>query len=308
MAKNIIKRDGTLEEFNEEKIYRALKKAFVSIDEIFEEEEIVKLKNIIVKQIYGDSVSVEEVQNLAEETLMKQGYYNVARHYIVYRGEQSKKRQYRYEIANIVPSYNLYKTLKFIQKDYPSDDYSLVKLLNKYKTYVKFKMEEQEKMHCLIRAALDLVSIEYPDWDFIAARLFMVNFYTEIRDNLKKYDLGSFAKRLKLYCEKFRYDRKLLSYYDADAIALLEKNINRLRDKFLNYSTINTFMNLYLIKLGEFDYIQSVQELFMIVAMIIGMKENQSVEEVISIYNALSKRELNESNSQVATALKSIAL
>ena len=40
MTKQIVKRDGTLEDFNEEKIFKALRKAFLSTNVTFKEEEV----------------------------------------------------------------------------------------------------------------------------------------------------------------------------------------------------------------------------------------------------------------------------
>lgn len=308
MVKKIVKRNGALEDFNSEKIYRAIKRAFISTNITFKEDELKELTNEIVEITNGDSTSVEEVQDLVEKTLMSKGYYDVARHYIIYRAERSKKRQYRYTICSLVPNYNLYKTLKDIQKDFDDDLYDLSKLLNKYNTYLTFKMSEEEKMHCLIRAAINLTSLEAPLWDHIAGRLFMVNFNVELKENLKKYDLNSFYKRLTLFVNKFKYDAKLLTYYTEEDLNLCEKYLNKYRDKYLTYNTIKFLISDYIIRLGEIDFIESFQDFYLILALIIAKEENKDLNRVEELYNNLSKQELSLSSPLISATLKTISL
>lgn len=308
MVKKIVKRDGSLEDFNEEKIFKAIKKAFISTHVTFKDEEIRNITNEVLTISNGESTSVEEIQDLVEEALMKQKYFDVARHYILYREERSKKRQYRYTISSLVPSYNLYRTLKDIQKDFPDDVYDLSKLLNKYKTYLNFKMSEEEKMHCIIRSAIDLTSLEAPLWDNIAGRLFMVNFNVELKENLKKYGLDSLSDKLKLYVERFRYDPTLLTYFTEEEINECEKLINRYRDRLLTFNKIKILINDYLIRLGDFEFVESIQDLYLIISMILAKQDNKKVEEVERIYTLLSKQELELTSSTIAVALKTIRL
>ena len=74
MIKKIVKRDGSLEDFNSEKIFKALKKAFQSTNITFKDEEVRDLANKVVEITNNESTSVEEIQDLVEETLMKNGY------------------------------------------------------------------------------------------------------------------------------------------------------------------------------------------------------------------------------------------
>lgn len=308
MNKKIVKRDGSLEDFNSEKIFKALKKAFQSTNITFKDEEVRDLANKVVEITNNESTSVEEIQDLVEETLMKNGYYDVARHYIIYREERSKKRQYRYTISNLVPSYNLYRVLKDIQKEYDSEAYNLSKLLAKYQTYLTFKMSENEKMHCLIRAAISLISLDAPCWDNIAGRLFMVNFNVELKENLKQYNLNTFIDRLKLFVHRFRYDPSLLTYYTEDELKEAEKFINRYRDKLLTFNNIKFFIDDYLIRLDELNFVESIQDLYLVLALIIAKESSLRLEEVERIYNLLSKQELSINSSLVSVALKSIRL
>lgn len=308
MTKQIVKRDGTLEDFNEEKIFKALRKAFLSTNVTFKEEEVRNIEKDIVSIIKDDTTSVEEVQDLVEKQLMSKGYYDVARHYIIYREERSKKRQYRYSICDYLPSYNLYKVLKEIQKDYQDEAYDLSKLLSKFKNYFIFRMSETEKMHCLIHSAVELTSFDSPHWDDIAGRLFMVNFNYELKGNLVNYNLLNFKSRLELYVEKFRYDKTLLTYFSDTELILLEKSINKNRDKFLSFNKIKYLLSNFIIRINECDYIQSIQEFFMIVSMLLAKEKGEDVNSVERYYQQISKNEINLTSPQFNSTLKNLFL
>ena len=51
MSKMIIKRDGSLEEFNKDKIFKAIKKAFISTNKTFKDDDITSLLNEIIIDI-----------------------------------------------------------------------------------------------------------------------------------------------------------------------------------------------------------------------------------------------------------------
>lgn len=305
MVRRIVKRDGSLEDFNESKIFKAIKKAFISSNIVYKDENIQILVDHIIEYLNKDATSVEEIQDLVEKSLMNEGYYVVARNYILYRENRAKKRQYCYEIASIVPKFNLYKVLKDIQKDFPDDIYDLSKLLNKYKSFIKVKMSEDEKMHTLIRASLSLMSIDEPNWDYITGRLFMINFNYEYKENIKNYNLNSLLDRLNLYINKFHYDKSLLEFYSEEEILEYEKLINKNRDKYLSYNEINNLIEKYLIHLGEIDFVESIQDFYLVISLL-KAKELNKKEEIQPLYESLSKHELSINSIEFKNILKSI--
>lgn len=82
----VIKRDGREVEFDEIKIFEALKKAFTEIDNEFTKDSESKTKQIIEYiKLLNRTLSVEEIQDLVEEKLMASKRKDVARCYIEYR-------------------------------------------------------------------------------------------------------------------------------------------------------------------------------------------------------------------------------
>ncbi|MDD4182899.1 MAG: adenosylcobalamin-dependent ribonucleoside-diphosphate reductase, partial [Candidatus Omnitrophica bacterium] len=92
----VIKRDGKLEEFNYIKIHNAILK---SGQEVLNESEAVNLVKIIlprtlaaIKKYEKQAIPIEYIQDIVEETLMKAGYPQVAKAYILYRNYRSSIR------------------------------------------------------------------------------------------------------------------------------------------------------------------------------------------------------------------------
>ena len=86
----ITKRDGKKERFSLDKIMNAILKAFNSVSEPVNLENLSK---IITHLDMHDGITVEEIQNQVEEALMREGYYKVAKSFIVYRQRHTEDRE-----------------------------------------------------------------------------------------------------------------------------------------------------------------------------------------------------------------------
>ncbi len=82
----VIKRDGTIVEFDDEKIRLAIGKANneVSRKDKATSEEIEEIAQYI-RELRKNRILVEDIQDMIEEKLMEFGKYNLARKYITYR-------------------------------------------------------------------------------------------------------------------------------------------------------------------------------------------------------------------------------
>lgn len=96
MVKNILKRDGRVVEFNIAKIENAISKAMNAVGER-ELKTAKKLAHAVeeeINEIFAEkSPSVEEIQDIVEKVLMKKGYEEAAKAYILYRDKRSKVRE-----------------------------------------------------------------------------------------------------------------------------------------------------------------------------------------------------------------------
>ena len=101
----IIKRDGTYAPFNREKIILAINKAFLEVDGILYEtdtaEDIADDIYTIAKSL-DRPVTVEEIQNLVEDFLMRSERRDVARVYIRYRYKKEVARNYQNDFISAI--------------------------------------------------------------------------------------------------------------------------------------------------------------------------------------------------------------
>jgi ribonucleoside-triphosphate reductase (formate) len=92
----ILKRNGELVPFEEEKITGAIFKAFKANNDYEKEKadkissQVVAILNVVYKD--GKTPTVENVQDIVETTLLNNGYTHIAKSYILYRDQHAKMR------------------------------------------------------------------------------------------------------------------------------------------------------------------------------------------------------------------------
>ena len=86
----ITKRDGKTERFSLDKIMNAIIKAFNALDEPI---DLGRLSKILSRLDIHNGITVEEIQNQVEVALMQEGYYNVAKSFILYRQQHTEDRE-----------------------------------------------------------------------------------------------------------------------------------------------------------------------------------------------------------------------
>lgn len=99
METKIIKRDGKEEVFTIDKIKNAISKAFIASGSFATEEA---LTSILSRLRIHDGISVEEIQNQVEVSLMAEGYYKVAKSYMLYRYKHTKDRETREKLDFLI--------------------------------------------------------------------------------------------------------------------------------------------------------------------------------------------------------------
>jgi len=97
---HVVKRDGTLKPFKEEKITNAIYKAMEASENGSRKEAGVitqKVVGVLFHMKQTDTKytpSIEGVQNIVEEQLMSSNFHSAAKAYILYRDRQSEKRKH----------------------------------------------------------------------------------------------------------------------------------------------------------------------------------------------------------------------
>lgn len=93
----VIKRGGTKEDFDIDKIQRAVHSAFKAVGKPMP-DYLVKTIDSLFSQLDGDTISVEEIQDKIENILMNDKFFDVAKAYILYREKHKQARFIRERI------------------------------------------------------------------------------------------------------------------------------------------------------------------------------------------------------------------
>lgn len=93
----VIKRDGTKENFDIDKIQRAVYSAFKAVGKPMP-DYLVKIIDSLFSQLEGDAIGVEEIQDKIENILMNDKFFDVAKAYILYREKHKQARFIRERI------------------------------------------------------------------------------------------------------------------------------------------------------------------------------------------------------------------
>lgn len=86
----ITKRDGSKDNFSLDKIMNAIVKAFDSVNQ---PSNLGSISRIIANLDIHEGITVEDIQNQVEESLMKEGYYKVSKSFMLYRQRHMEDRE-----------------------------------------------------------------------------------------------------------------------------------------------------------------------------------------------------------------------
>ena len=312
MFTDITKRDGSTVPFDQKKIVIAMRKAFSqesepvteAILEQMADRVVAKLTHVCDEVTDGPCPTVEQVQDLVEETLMERGYFNVAKHYILYRFRASEGR--KEEVVKTIEENRL--TIKtsggeeaFSRekiRDYVSrfvsgleKDVDLEGIVNQIEreVYDGITTKELAKTVTLVLRS----RIEYdPAYSQMAARQLCARIYHEAiaadldtaeADFTERYR-GAFAKNIKRAVTDQKLNEAMLSF-DMDKVAAA---IEPERDDLFRYLGVETLNDRYFIHAKDGTTLETPQFMWMRVAMGLALNEEQKEDRAIEFYNVMS--------------------
>ncbi len=304
----IIKRNGKQEDYQIEKIVNAVKKAFDSCKDVKYNDEtlfdIAKDVEDIIK--HQENTTVEQIQDLVEESLMRKGYFQVAKSYILYRETRSKKREFRQSIvSNFIEQADLEITLAKIEKEFPEDNYSLEILSQKFHSFIKEGQADSDLLVSLIKAAVELVTKESPNWEFIAARLLMIQFNR--KQKLRKQQFNNFYDKIVYLTEKGLYGKYILENYTKEEILEAQSFIDNSRNNLFNYSGLDLVIKRYVIVDYKNQPVETPQEMYLGIALHLAMIEKHNrMQYVKEFYDMLSTLKVTMATPTLANSRKPI--
>jgi ribonucleoside-triphosphate reductase len=108
----VVKRDGTVTNFNLSKIKEAITKAFTATEKVYTDDIldilVLKVTADFQSKIEEKKVTVEDIQDSVEKVLEQTGYTDVAKAYILYRKQREKMRNMKSTILDYKEIVNNY--------------------------------------------------------------------------------------------------------------------------------------------------------------------------------------------------------
>lgn len=305
----VLKRNGSIQEYSKINILNAIKKAFNSVNQKIDEEKINNILTVVeikIKSAEKDIISVEEIQNFVEISLMELNYYEPLKSYIFYRKKHEEIREVR---NNLVSYFNrkqeIEEVIKAIQKTYSDEVYSINNLLNKFRGMITTNNTEKEKLSLLIKSAVELISQEAPHWEMIAGRLLYMNFSISLKETMSRLNINNLYDKLFYLTKENLYGSYILENYSKEEIEEIEKLLDDQRNYLINYSGMDLLLNRYVIKTRRNVPIETPQEMFLGVAMHLAMKETKDrINWVKRFYDMLSKLQVTVATPTLANARK----
>ena len=306
LANYVIKRSGSKEPFNNQKIRKAILKNFMSESRAISESNLSDILFGVLKNLDGkEEITVEYVQDIVEKTLMQMGYFDEAKSYILYRQKRAELRDIRSQIEKNIKAPWIKDILLNIQKEYSYENYPLKSLLDRFLNLLKDNMNDDEKINLLIQASAELTSKQSPLWENISARILLAKLKNDIFIQQKSLKINSLYKKIEYLTDKGLYGKYILQSYSAAEIDKAETFICIDRDKLFNFSGLDLLINRYLIRDHYGTVIETPQEMFIGIALHLAMNEKQDrMLWVKKFYDMLSKLEVTMATPTLANSRK----
>ena len=312
------KRDGRMVSFEPSLIERAIQKAFCAEHKVAEAGDLPDPISNSIAQIYAnvlekigglanpeDGVDVEKVQDLVEQSLMGEGFYSVARRYILYREEHARIRQLRaeeqMESDQPFPAVMVKRAGQLEDFDFEKlrrqlilacegfeETCSAEALFEDVARQLYAEITPKEIARAMVLAARSRIERD-PDYDKVAGRLVRNIIYREsLGQNARGEALVNlYQTRFTQYLEEGIEAERLtpeLRKFDWDRLAAA---IDSSRDALFPYLGLQTIYDRYLLHIDG-RRIEAPQYFWMRVAMGVAIQEDDPTTRAIEFYTMLS--------------------
>lgn len=181
------------------------------------------------------------------------------------------------------------KVLSWAAEGTSVDPYELYENI---KSYLRDGMTTDDIQTIVIKAAANSISVEEPDYQYVAARCLMFALRKHVYG---QYEPRSFIDHISYCVNEGKYDHELLSKYSAEEITFLESKIKHERDMEFTYSGAMQLKEKYLVKDKTTGQIyETPQFAFMTIGMALHQDEPvDRLKHVIRFYEAVSTRQIS---------------
>ena len=302
----VIKRNGSVVDFDRSKIEVAITKAFLAVHTSAAaasssvQQKVAQLSQNVYdtfssRMPSGGTIHIEEIQDQVELALMRSEELKVARAYVLYRAERTKLRQEESSISQEEPKLSPSERTETIAKEAceglsGTNAETILKEANKN---LYEGASENEIKEALILSSRSLVEIE-PNYTFATSRILLDNLRTEalsfldISQNATQKEMGKlYPKSLEAFIKKAIELELVNPELGKMNLKKLGKSLKPERDLQFSYLGLQTLYDRYFIQTDGTTF-ELPQIFFMRVAMGLAIEEKDREEKAIEFYDLLS--------------------
>ena len=316
----VIKRNGSVVPYNQEKIAIAITKAFLAVEggaaaaSTRIHNKVNELANSVTitfsrRMPSGGTLHIEEIQDQVELELMRSEERTVARSYVLYREERTKARK---EETGEEEQHEEKPGIKVVLDDGSEStldiqriktiveeacegllDVSSEEIIEEAKKNLYTGVNMADVRSSLVMTARTLVEKE-PNYTFVTARILLDNLRTEaltlleMRNEATQTDMEKlYPEVLETFIQKGIENEILNPELQSMDIKKLGAALKAERDKDFTYLGLQTLYDRYFIHKDNVRY-ELPQVFFMRVAMGLSINEENREERAIEFYNLLS--------------------
>ena len=151
-----------------------------------------------------------------------------------------------------------------------------------------------EIQEILIRSASDLIDLDNPNYQYVAARLLLFSIRKSIYGKMK--DLPNLSKQIISGVDGGIYDPDLMKKYNMAEIHELDRHIDHDRDFLFTYAGLRQVVDKYLVQdRSSGKVFESPQFMYMLIAMVLFAEypKETRMSYVKRYYDAISKHKIN---------------
>ena len=154
-------------------------------------------------------------------------------------------------------------------------------------------IETSDIQKILVKSASDLISLEAPNYEYVAARLLLYG----LRKNVfHEFDYPILLDHVKHNIDRGVYDKDLLTYYDDAEWDKLNKMIDHNRDENFTYAGLQQVVDKYLVQdRSSGDVYETPQFMYILIAATLFAQypKQTRLQYVKRYYNAISTFKIN---------------
>ena len=151
-----------------------------------------------------------------------------------------------------------------------------------------------EVQEILIRSASDLIDLEHPNYQFVAARLLLFSIRKQIFGRM--HESPNLLEHVKKCVDSKVYDEEILNVYSEEEFEKLQSFIDHSRDYLFTYAGLRQVVDKYLVQdRSNGDLYETPQFMYILIAATIFSKypKETRLDYVKRYYDAISKHKIN---------------